>query len=91
MNKEPETYEELIRQRRCIDLTKHYNLSKDDLQKIYEFLEKNPKGTVVGDKEKLTLNPNYYGNWKSAIFTSVTWFSYFYRFKNIMENSLAAQ
>ena len=55
MNKEPETYEELIRQRRCVDLTKHYNLSKEDLQKIYEFLEKNPKGTVVGDKEKLTL------------------------------------
>ena len=26
MNKEPETYEELIRQKRCIDFIKYYNL-----------------------------------------------------------------
>ena len=38
MNKEPETYEELIRQKRCIDLTKYYELSMDDLNKIYTFL-----------------------------------------------------
>ena len=34
MNKEPETYEELIRQKRCIDLTKYYELSMDDLKYI---------------------------------------------------------
>ena len=39
MNKEPETYEELIRQKRCIDLTRHYNLTEEDLEKIYEFLK----------------------------------------------------
>ena len=42
-------------------------------------------------EEKLTLNPNYYGNWKSGIFTIVTWFCYFYKFNNIMGNSLAAE
>ena len=55
MNKEPETYEELIRQRRCVDLTKHYELSMDDLQIIYEYLEKNPKGKITGDEDKITL------------------------------------
>ena len=42
MNKEPETYEELIRKKRCIDLTKYYELSEDDLEQIYHFLETNP-------------------------------------------------
>ena len=41
MNKEPETYEELIRQKRCIELTKYYSLSKEDLEGIYDFLTKN--------------------------------------------------
>ena len=40
MNKEPETYEELIRQKRCIDLTKYYDLIKEQLEEIYDFLEK---------------------------------------------------
>ena len=34
MNKEPETYEELIRKKRCIDLTKFYELSENDLDQI---------------------------------------------------------
>ena len=46
MNKEPETYEELIRKKRCIDLTKYYELSKSDLEKIYDFLESNQDGEV---------------------------------------------
>ena len=35
MNKEPETYEELIRYKRCVDLTSHYNLSQKEFDKIY--------------------------------------------------------
>ena len=39
MKKEPETYEELIRQKRCIDLTKYYQLTESELEQIYNFLE----------------------------------------------------
>ena len=36
MNKEPETYEELIRKKRCIDLTKYYQLTAEipEIEKI---------------------------------------------------------
>ena len=56
MNKEPETYEELIRQKRCYDLTKHYKITEQGLEQIYEFLKNNPKGKVAGDKTKICLS-----------------------------------
>ena len=43
MKKEPETYEELIRMKRCIELTKYYELSEKELEQIYDFLENNKK------------------------------------------------
>ena len=46
MNKEPETYEELIRQKRCVDLTRYYNLTGEELEQIYQFLANNPTGEV---------------------------------------------
>ena len=46
MIKEPETYEELIRKKRCIDLTKYYELSENELDQIYDFLTTNKNGTV---------------------------------------------
>lgn len=55
MNKEPETYEELIRKKRCIDLTNYYELSLSDLDQIYTFLEKNPNGIVRGGSQNLLL------------------------------------
>ena len=55
MNKEPETYEELIRKKRCIDLTKYYELSQNDLEQIYSFLENNPTGVVKGGNQNLLL------------------------------------
>ena len=55
MNKEPETYEELIRKKRCIDLTKYYELSKSDLEKIYDFLESNQDGEVRCGKQSISL------------------------------------
>ena len=39
MNKEPETYEELLRKKRCIELTKYYQLDEESLNQIYNFLE----------------------------------------------------
>lgn len=50
MKQEPETYEELIRTKRCIDLTKYYELSKEELDEIYIFLTENPQGGVIGGK-----------------------------------------
>lgn len=55
MNKEPETYEELIRKKRCIDLTKYYELSQQDLEKIYDFLEKNSNGEVRCGEQNISL------------------------------------
>ena len=55
MNKEPETYEELIRKKRCIDLTKYYELSQQDLDKIYTFLENNPDGQVRAGTQNISL------------------------------------
>ena len=46
MNKEPETYEELIRKKRCIDLVKYYELGEEDLDAIYQFLGMYPDGVV---------------------------------------------
>lgn len=56
MKQEPETYEELIRTKRCIDLTKYYELSKEELDEIYIFLTENPQGEVIGGKSSLCLS-----------------------------------
>ena len=55
MNKSPETYEELIRQKRCVELTKYYDLTAGEVDKIYNFLEANPKGIVKGGADNLSL------------------------------------
>ena len=55
MNREPETYDELIRYKRCVDLTSHYELSKDELERIYNYLEQNPQALIVGNENSLTL------------------------------------
>ena len=54
MNKEPETYEELIRKKRCIELTKYYSLTMEDLEKIYNYLTINPDGKIVGGIKNIT-------------------------------------
>ena len=55
MNKEPETYEELIRMKRCIELTKYYELTEEDLEKIYNFLTENKDGKVNCGKQNIAL------------------------------------
>ena len=40
MNFEPQTYEELIRMKRCVELTKYYELTEGELEEIYRFLDK---------------------------------------------------
>ena len=55
MNFEPETYEELIRMKRCIELTKYYALTEAQLEDIYVFLKQNPDGSVKGGLQNLVL------------------------------------
>ena len=54
MNKEAETYEELIRQKRCIDFIKYYNITKDEVEKIYQFLTKYPNGIVSANTSTIS-------------------------------------
>lgn len=58
MNKEPSTYMELIRKKRCIDLTNYYELTKEDLDQIYTFLEENKKGIVRCGDQNISLIVN---------------------------------
>ncbi len=55
MKNEPQTYEEIIRKKGCIDLTKYYELAETDLEKIYDFLTQNPNGLVKGGIKNIVL------------------------------------
>ncbi len=56
MMKNPETYEELIRFKKCVDLTKYYGLSQEEVEKIYNYLSSNPDANIIGNKTGLILN-----------------------------------
>jgi len=53
--KNPETYEELIRFKKCVDLTKYYELSQDEIDKIFNFLSSYQWANIVGNKTGLVL------------------------------------
>ena len=55
MRKEARTYEELLRQRNCLKITKYYNIKEEQLQEIYEFLTVNKSGIVRGYKNEIEL------------------------------------
>jgi hypothetical protein len=55
MIKNPETYEELIRFKKCVDLTKYYELSQDEIDKIFNFLSSYQWANIVGNKTGLVL------------------------------------
>lgn len=55
MNSEPETYEELIRKKRCIDLSKYYELSYDEFDQIYDFLCNTKNALVKASKSTIIL------------------------------------
>ena len=48
MNFEPQTYEELIRMKRCVELTKYYEVTEEELWEIYHFLEQEPEAFIKG-------------------------------------------
>ena len=47
MNFEPQTYEELIRMKRCVELTKYYEVTEEELWEIYHFLEQEPEAFIT--------------------------------------------
>ena len=47
MNFEPQTYEELIRMKRCVELTKYYEVTEEELWEIYHFLEQEPEADRI--------------------------------------------
>ena len=55
MNKEPETYEELVRYKKCVDLVSYYELSQKELDKIYNYLATHSKAIILGNESSLTL------------------------------------
>ena len=50
MIRDPETYEELIRYKRCVDLTKYYELTESQIEKIYDFLESDKEGKIKSSR-----------------------------------------
>lgn len=58
MIRDPETYEELIRYKRCVDLTKYYELTESQIEKIYDFLESDKEGKIKSTGDYITLYPS---------------------------------
>lgn len=56
MNFEPQTYEELIRMKRCVELTKYYEVTEEELWEIYHFLEQEPEAFIKGGRQNLSLS-----------------------------------
>ena len=56
MNEEVKSYEGLIRKKRCIELTKYYELGNKELDQIYEFLKTKKDGVITGGLENLILS-----------------------------------
>ena len=71
MNKEPETYEELIRQKRVYELVKYYYLTQEELEQIYDYLVANPDAVIEGNKDYITLAPTVGSIATAAIAASV--------------------
>ena len=58
MNKEPETYEELIRYKNCVELSSCYELTKTELNKIHNHLATHKDALIEGNKNGLVLKIN---------------------------------
>ena len=71
MNKEPETYQELIRYKRCIDLLSYYPLTQEELDKIYRFLETYVDAVIIGNSDSLTLTVRNHPEIPSEIINTV--------------------
>ena len=55
MNREQETYEDIIRYKKCVDLSSFYELTKKELEEIYNHLETHKDAIIEGNKVGLVL------------------------------------
>ena len=55
MNREQETYEDIIRYKKCVDLSSFYELTKEELEEIYNHLETHKDAIIEGNKVGLVL------------------------------------
>ena len=53
--KEPETYNELVRVKQCMDLASHYSVSEDTIDEIYNFMSLNPANYLTATASVISL------------------------------------
>ena len=57
LNRNPETYNEIVHLRKMLDLAKYYSLSEETLDEVSDFVLADPKNTVVCDASRMVLKP----------------------------------
>ena len=55
LNRNPETYNEIVHLKKMLDLAKYYNISTEVLDEISDFVLENKKNSVVCDLNKIVL------------------------------------
>lgn len=56
IDKNPKTYNELIRLKKCYTLANYYsNISEDMFEEVYNFLGESPKNAIVANRKVLSL------------------------------------
>ena len=55
MKEEAKTYDDLIRKKRCVDITNYYELTEENLEIVYNFLKDNKDGSIKGGYNSLVL------------------------------------
>jgi len=77
LNVQPQTYNELMRVKRCYELTKYFVLSEELLEKIYNFLAEDPKHEIlttmiiINFMDEDTIVTSYSAEPKTQTFSSI--------------------
>ena len=58
LNRNPETYNEIVHLKKMLDLAKYYQISAEVMDEISDFILASPKNTVVCDKTRIVLKAN---------------------------------
>ena len=55
LNRNPETYNEIVHLKKMLDLAKYYSLSKEVMDEISDFILADPKNMVICDESTMSL------------------------------------
>ncbi|MBR6820621.1 MAG: hypothetical protein IKM55_00155 [Bacilli bacterium] len=58
LNRNPETYNEIVHLKKMLDLAKYYQLSAEVMDEVSDFILADPKNTVVCDASRMVLKSN---------------------------------